>query len=164
MSSKLYFKAYFNNVLWTRREPRIKRDYINAALDIGYTILFSFVESILSCYGFDIYCGVMHRNFYMRKSLVCDIVEPFRILIDKAIHNAINLKQCKEKDFIIINNRYTLKWEKNSEYIKWLSAPLVDNKKEIHLYIQNYYRAFIRQKNIEEFPVYLYGENQNGVS
>lgn len=159
MASKVYFNSYFNNVIWVRREPRIKRDYINATLDIGYTILFSFIESLLSCYGFDIYCGVMHKNFYMRKSLVCDIVEPFRVLIDKAIHSAINLKQCKEENFIVTNNRYILKWEKNSEYIKWLSAPLIEYKKEIHLYVQDYYRAFIRQKNIEEFPVYLYEVN-----
>lgn len=160
-ASKVYFSSYFNNVLWKRREPRIKRDYINATLDIGYTVLFSFIESLLSCYGFDVYCGVMHKNFYMSKSLVCDIVEPFRVLMDKAIHNAINLKQCKREDFVIQNGRYILKWEKNAEYIKWLSTPLMENKKEIHLYIQNYYRAFVRRKDIENFPVYLYGESKN---
>ncbi len=28
-----------NNVLWQGRQPRIKRDYINSVLDIGYTVL-----------------------------------------------------------------------------------------------------------------------------
>ena len=55
LASKLYFRNHFNNVLWIGRKLRIKRDYVNAVLDIGYTILFSFIDALLSCYGFDTY-------------------------------------------------------------------------------------------------------------
>lgn len=157
-ASKIYFRSYFNNLVWIRRAPRVKPDMINTVLDIGYTILFSFIDALLNCYGFDVYCGVMHRNFYMRKSLVCDIVEPFRVLIDQQIKKAINLKQCKEEDFIVDNGRYALKWEKNAEYVRWLVRPIMENKSEIHRYVQSYYRAFMKHRRAEEFPLFRLGE------
>ena len=158
-AARVYFPAYFNNVLWKSRSPRTKCDMTNSVLDIGYTLLFSFVEALLNCYGFDLYCGIMHSNFYMRKSLVCDLVEPFRVLIDTQVRKAINLKQCREEDFIIENGRYLLKWEKNAEYISWLAKPLMDNREEIHAYIQSYYRSFMKNKPAEDFPIFTYGDN-----
>lgn len=154
-AAKMFFPNYFNNVVWIRRAPRIKSDMINALLDIGYTILFSFIDALLNCYGFDVYCGVMHCNFYMRKSLVCDIVEPFRCVIESQIRKAISLKQCRESDFVIENGRYCLKWEKNAEYISWLAKPIVEYKSEIHSYIQSYYRAFMKHKSADDFPKFL---------
>lgn len=153
-ASRVYFSAFFNNVQWKRRSPRTKSDYVNATLDIGYTVLFSFIEAILSCYGFDLYCGVMHRDFYMRKSLVCDIVEPFRPLIDAAVKKAINLKQCREDHFLVFNGQYRLKWECNADYIAWMAAPLIKHKSEIHLYVQSYYRAFMKHRPVDAFPVF----------
>lgn len=158
LASKVYFKNHFNNVQWQVRQPRIKRDYINSTLDIGYTLLFTFVDALLSSYGFDNYCGVMHTQFYMRKSLVCDIVEPFRVLIDHEIKKAINLKQIKENDFIIINHQYRLKWEKSSDYVKILMKPLLENKENIFSYVQSYYRAFMKELPPEEFPLFEIGE------
>lgn len=159
-AAKLFFPNYFNNILWKRRAPRVKCDMINTLLDIGYTVLFSFIDAVLNCYGFDVYYGVMHRNYYMRKSLVCDIVEPFRCIVDAQVRKAINLKQCRDEDFIVENGRYSLKWEKNAEYISWLAKPIVERKSEIHFYIQSYYRAFIKHKPAEEFPVFFIGDKK----
>ena len=52
-------------------------------MDIGYTYLFNFIDALLRLYGFDTYLGFYHKEFYQRKSLVCDVVEPFRCIIDK---------------------------------------------------------------------------------
>lgn len=155
-ASKVYFSSFFNNIVWKGRAPRTKCDMINTLLDIGYTILFSFIEALLVSYGFDIYCGVMHRNFYMRKSLVCDIIEPFRVLIDAQVRKSINLKQFNEADFIKKDNRFLLKWTKNSDYISILAKPIVENKIHIHAYIQQYYRSFMKHKPINEYPVFKY--------
>lgn len=84
---------------------RYHREYMETVLPMVE------LEVLLESYGFDTYCGVLHKQFYMRKSLVCDIVEPFRVLIDDAVKKAINLKQIKEEDFIVIQNQYRLKWE-----------------------------------------------------
>lgn len=160
-ASRVYFSAYFNNIVWQRREPRTKCDIVNSVMDIGYTILFSFVDALLNCFGFDVYCGVMHRNFYMRKSLVCDIIEPFRPLIDAQIRTAINLKQCKAEDFSVENGRYLLKWKKNPEYVSWLMKPIMEEKDAIFRYVQSYYRAFARQLPISDFPVYELWSEKN---
>ena len=45
--SKSFFAAYFQNNNWTVRRPRIKSDALNATLDIGYTILFNYIESFV---------------------------------------------------------------------------------------------------------------------
>ena len=90
LASKLYFRNHFNNVLWIGRKPRIKRDYVNAVLDIGYTILFSFIDALLSCYGFDTYCGVIrnlmtqqHISRFRKKSAAELISNKLRNLILK---------------------------------------------------------------------------------
>lgn len=158
LSAKLYFKNYFNNILWQGRQPRIKRDIANSVLDIGYTLLFSFIDALLSAYGFDTYKGVMHKQFYMRKSLVCDIVEPFRPLIDIQMKKSFNLKQIKDNDFTIINNQYRVKWSESAKYVSILMTPIIENKKYIFDYIQNYYRAFMKGLTAEKFPIFDIGE------
>ena len=154
LSSKLYFKNHFNNVLWNGRQPRIKKDYINSTLDIGYTLLFTFIDALVSSYGFDTYCGVLHKQFYMRKSLVCDFVEPFRPIIDHTIKKGINLKQIKPEDFIINNNQYRLLWKESPRYTELLLKPLLTHKDDIFQYIQSYYRAFMKDLPSSEFPIY----------
>lgn len=153
-AAKVYFENYFDNVEWKGRKPRIKNDMINAILDLGYSMLFTFVELLLSLYGFDLYYGVMHRCFYMRKSLVCDLVEPFRILIDKQTKKSIALRQFKEEDFNIRNFRYELKWEKSPDYVMIFLEAILCEKEEIFRYIRDYYRCFMKQKDASEFPVY----------
>jgi len=154
LASKIYFRGHFNNVVWNGRQPRIKRDIINSTLDIGYTLLFTFIDALLSSFGFDTFCGVMHRQFYLRKSLVCDLVEPFRPLIDHTVKTAINLKQIQKDDFLLINEQYKLKWEFSSKYVKLLMMPLIEIKDELFIYIQSYYRAFMKGLPAAEFPVW----------
>ena len=152
LASKLYFRNHFTNVFWEGRQPRIKKDYINSVLDIGYTVLFSYIDALLSSYGFDTYFGVMHKQFYMRKSLVCDIVEPFRVIIDHEIKKAINRKQITREDFIVINNQYKLKWEESARYIKFLVGAIIEHKEEIFVYVQSFYRAFMKEIPAEKYP------------
>ena len=100
-AARVYFSRVFDNVDWKGRKPRIKNDYVNVTLDIGYTMLFNIVDAILQVYGFDTYYGVFHKCFYMRKSLVCDLMEPIRPVVDYQVRKSINLGQCKENDFYI---------------------------------------------------------------
>ncbi len=115
-------------------------------------MIFNIIESLLLCYGFDIYKGVLHKNFYMRKSLVCDLIEPFRVIIDLQVRKGINLKQFKEEDFLIFNNQYVLKWEKSREYTAIFLRCIMDYKEDIFIYIQNYYRHYINKKT---YPKYI---------
>lgn len=155
-AARLYFGELFRQHSWNRRQPRVKADYINATLDIGYTILFNFVDAILMAFGFDTYYGVLHTCFYMRKSLVCDIMEPIRPIIELQIRKAINLGQCKESDFTIQNYQYTLTWKNNARYVEFIMNAILEYQEEIFVYIQEYYRAFMKGSEngvIHEFSI-----------
>ena len=154
IASREFFKIWYSGLNWKGRKPRIKIDPINVLLDIGYTYLFNFIEAITLLYGFDIYKGVFHQNFYQRKSLICDLVEPFRCIIDKKIKKAYNLGQAKDDDFLQNKGYYSLKIEKNKTYTAWLIQDILLFKEPIFLFIQDYYRAFMRQKSITEYPIF----------
>jgi CRISPR-associated protein Cas1 len=156
MASRLFFKYHFETEEWTGRKPRIKCDYINSTLDVGYTVLFAFIEGVLDIYGFDLYCGVMHTLFYMRKSLVCDLMEPFRCIIDAQVKKSIHLQQFQEEDFEVYNNRYELSWKKSPSYVAIFLGAILQYKREIFIYIRQYYRCFMQQKNISDYPVFKF--------
>lgn len=151
-ASRVYFKVYFDNVVWKGRKPRTKFDMTNALLDIGYTILFSYVDAVASLFGFDRYCGVLHRQFYMRKSLVCDLVEPFRVIVDRQVKKGINLGQFKEKDFEVFDGRYCLKYSKSSEYGGIFIKAVMEYRTDIYLYVREVYRTFMKGKIDTDFP------------
>ena len=147
-AARVYFPRIFDVVTWKGRKPRVKSDYINTTLDIGYTMLFNIVDAILQVYGFDTYYGVFHKCFYMRKSLVCDIMEPMRPIIDWQVRKAINLGQCKEEHFDVYNHRWVLKYKNNPDYIQFLMKAILEYKESIFMYIQSYYRYFMKKKSL----------------
>ncbi len=158
VSAKLYFKTMFADYNWKARQPRVKNDITNTLMDIGYTILFNIVNALLEMYGFDVYVGILHTQFFHRKSLVCDLEEPFRPIIDAAILKTLNLGQVNEKDFWKNQNQYILPWKNSKKYIGILLETLMEYKNEIFIYIQSYYRAFMRDKPAGEFPVFYLEE------
>lgn len=153
-AAKSFFKAFYQDFDWHQRRPRTKCDTINATLDIGYTMLFNFIECYLRMFGFDLYVGVYHRMWFKRKSLVCDIIEPFRPIIDKTIRTAWNRKQFSEKDFQIQKGEYRLKYEKNGDYCHIFFDALIPYKTEIFKYVQSYYRCFMGRKSVTQYPMF----------
>lgn len=152
--ARSFFSAYYQDFDWRQRLPRLKCDAMNAALDIGYTILFNFVEAFARMFGFDLYMGVYHRLWFKRKSLVCDLVEPFRCIIDQQMRKSWNLGQIKEEDFEVIKGEYRLKFEMNGEYCKLFYSALIEHKKEVFAYVQGYYRSFMKSSNWEKYPIF----------
>ena len=145
-ASRVYFPQMFSNVRWEGRKPRIKSDYVNSTLDIGYNLLFNIIDALLQVYGFDVYCGIYHKEFYMRKSLVCDLMEPARPIVDYAVRKAINLKQFQQDDFEVINNQYVLKYKASPKYVDVFVNAVLDKKNELFVFIQSYYRSFMKGK------------------
>lgn len=154
--AKVFFAAYFQGLKWNGRKPRIKSDELNVTLDIGYTILFNFMEAFIRMFGFDLYIGVYHRMWFKRKSLVCDLMEPFRCLIDHATLLAFNRKQFQLKDFEIERGEYHLKREKAGEYYQVFYNALIEQRMEIFKYVQNYYRSFMGRKSAKNYPEYIF--------
>lgn len=153
-AAKHYFAAYYQDYEWKGRKPRVKCDYVNATLDVGYTHLFNFVECFVRMFGFDVYVGVYHRLWFKRKSLVCDLVEPFRGIIDNAVRTGINRGQIKAGDFEVFKGEYRLKRDCNKEYNKFFFEVLIQYKMEMFKYIQQYYRGFMRGKQSYEYPLF----------
>lgn len=150
-AAKVFFSVYFQDFKWSGRKPRTKYDVTNTLLDMGYTTLFNFIESLLRMYGFDIYCGVYHQFFYERKSLVCDLVEPFRCIVDETVRKAYKLGQIDEKDFYIQGHQYLLKRDKTGKYSRLFLEAIMNHKEPLFCYIQKYYRTFVRGE-ISNFP------------
>ncbi len=153
--SKSYFAAYFQDQDWKGRCPRIKRDVINVALDIGYTILFNFIECFARMFGFDLYVGVYHRMWFKRKSLICDLMEPFRCLIDHCVLLAFNRKQFSAKDFTLVKQEYRLKYDKTADYYRIYYDALIVRKVDIFKYVHAYYRCFMKHDVTDAFPEFV---------
>lgn len=148
--SREFFKEYFKSMGWIRRAPRTKFDSNNVLLDIGYTFMFNFVDSLLKLYGFDTYKGFYHKLFFQRKSLSCDVMEPFRSIIDRQLLKAHNLRQIDKNDFEYINGKYVLSFEKQRKYVGIFAQAVMDDKAEIFNYVRDFYRFFVVEGR--EFP------------
>ena len=81
-----YFKGYiqlFAPALgFEGRRRRPPPDPVNACLSLGYTLLHS--QAVQACWatGLDPMVGFLHMPLHGRASLACDLVEPWRALID----------------------------------------------------------------------------------
>lgn len=154
-AARCYFTQIFSIVAWKGRKPRIKSDYINSCLDIGYTILFNIIDGLVNVFGFDEYYGVLHRCFYMRKSLVCDLMESFRPIIDYCTRKNVNLNHFREEDFEIYNGKYTLEWKNSQKYTQTFLEAILEYREEMFTYIRDFYRAFMKHKPASEFPMFI---------
>jgi CRISP-associated protein Cas1 len=153
-SSKVFFKNYFGDLKWYRRLPRTKEDAPNYLLDLGYTLLFNFVDSILRLHGFDTYKGIYHQLFFQRKSLSCDIMEPFRCIIDNALSKGYGLGKVKEEDFKAVKGRYTLDFQKNREYVALFLDEIMKHKEDIFRYVKQFYFCVLNDG--KDYPFYKY--------
>ena len=111
------------------------------------------MEALLNLYGFDIYKGFYHQIFYQRKSLVCDMVEPFRPWVDRRIRKAFRLNQVHETDFLFKDGQYRLFGENSKPYLAFLMKNLLKQKNTMFYFVQSFYRAFMQDKPIESYPI-----------
>lgn len=161
-AAKVYFNRMFGTMNWKGRQPRVKRDTTNLLLDIGYTILFNYIDALVSMYGFDTYKGNLHQEFYNRKSLICDLVEPFRSIIDSKVRKMHNLGQISEEDFIVQKGRYMVNYKSKTNYGAELAKEINNYSVCIFRYIQNYYRWFMTSEDISKMPMAEVSKNDFG--
>lgn len=70
---------------FTSRSPRQHDDPVNAFLNYGYGVLYSRVECASILAGLDPHVGLLHTDRYNKPSMVCDLIEPFRVYVEKPI-------------------------------------------------------------------------------
>lgn len=145
---KTYFQSLFADIGWVRRAPQTKEDIANVLLDIGYTYLFNYCDALLRLFGFDTYKGYYHQLFFQRKSLVCDVMEPIRPIIDYQLLKSFNLKQIKETDFIFKNGRFEFKdgFKTYKIYSSIFLEVINNHREDIYLYVLDFYRFIMNDK------------------
>ncbi len=151
-ATKNFFQIYFDDLGWYKRMPRTKIDHYNVLIDMGYIFLFNYIDSLLRLYGFDTYKGFYHKLFFQRKSLTCDMVEPFRCIIDKQILKSFHLKQIDEGDFEYSDGRYLLRYAKSQKYAGIFLEAILAHKENIFLYVKSFYRFMMGKES--EYPVF----------
>jgi len=152
--SKEFFKIYFQDINWYARMPRVKPDIPNFLLDLGYTYLFNFIDALLCLFGFDTYKGFYHKLFFQRKSLVCDIIEPFRGIIDREVLKMYTLNIVKKDDFKAVDGKIILtSYKNNQKYSIRFFEAIMKNKEQIYKYVQGFYR-FLMDSNKNKFPYF----------
>jgi CRISPR-associated protein Cas1 len=70
---------------FTGRSRHPAQDGFNAMLNYAYGVLYALVEKACIHAGLDPFVGLLHTDNYGKKSLVFDLLEPFRILADRTV-------------------------------------------------------------------------------
>ena len=91
------------------RQPA--KDEFNAMLNYSYGILYSLVEKACILAGLDPFVGFLHTDNYNKKSLVFDLIEPYRIIGDKTVFYLFSKRQVKQDFFDAIKNGMMLNKE-----------------------------------------------------
>lgn len=79
-------KVYFN-ALFGMEFTRTADNFINAALNYGYAIMLSAFAREVVANGYITQLGIFHDNMFNQFNLASDLMEPFRVLIDKEVVN-----------------------------------------------------------------------------
>ncbi|MGY5148144.1 MAG: CRISPR-associated endonuclease Cas1 [Candidatus Nitrosopumilus sp. bin_7KS] len=112
VTSRIYFGAFTKLIderfeFSKRNSFRIQKnnatDVINALLNYGYSVLAGEISKFINGIGLDPYYGFYHKNHTSFQSLVYDMMEPFRWLVECAVWQISNAKS----KFRISKKQYT---------------------------------------------------------
>ena len=111
-------KVYFNS-LFTKKFIRNANDDINAALNYGYSILLSNFNKEIINNGYLTQLGIHHKSEFNQFNLACDLIEPFRPIIDNFVYYnqtrqfdsnyKLDLINLFNNNYKYCNKNYTLK-------------------------------------------------------
>lgn len=80
-AAKVYFNALFG-MDFTRGADTP----INAALNYGYSLILSAFNREVSANGYLTQLGIFHNNMFNHFNLSCDLMEPFRVIVDRLVY------------------------------------------------------------------------------
>lgn len=97
-AAKVYFNALFG-MGFTRSEENIT----NAALNYGYSIILSAFNREIVAQGYLTQIGIFHDNMFNPFNLSCDLMEPFRILVDRKVKSLNIIEFTSEEKHILVD-------------------------------------------------------------
>lgn len=109
-------KVYFNNIFY-KNFSRNENSTLNASLNYGYTLILSQFNRIVIGSGYLTQLGVHHKGQFNPFNFSCDLMEPFRYIVDQ---------------FAIKIYKENLDFKK--EMMNLLSINLVINKREVSFF------------------------------
>ena len=109
-------RAYFQTLsklmpekyIFKGRSRRPAKDPFNAVLNYCYGILYSRIEKACILAGLDPYVGFLHTDNYNKKSMVFDLIEPFRIFAEQTAIYLFTGKKIKDEYFHMADNAVSL--------------------------------------------------------
>lgn len=102
-AAKVYFNALFGMGF-----SRQNADTVNSALDYGYSILLSAFNREVSACGYLPNFGINHNNEFNHFNLSCDLMEPFRPVVDRAVLKICDAQFATEQKHYL---QQVLNWE-----------------------------------------------------
>ena len=139
-AAKVYFNALFGNDF-----VRNSDDSINAALNYGYAILLSTINKEIINNGYLTQLGIHHKNEFNEFNLTCDLMEPFRIVIDNFVYYNQERKIDTEYKLDIVNIlNGTFKYQGKNYTLKDI----------IKMYVKNTLDSVNNSENYKEFVYY----------
>ena len=133
-AAKVYFNALFGNDF-----VRNSDDSINAALNYGYAILLSTINKEIINNGYLTQLGIHHKNEFNEFNLTCDLMEPFRIVIDNFVYYNQDRKLDTEYKLDIVNIlNGTFKYQGKNYTLKDIIKMFVKNTLESINNSENY--------------------------
>ena len=84
LSAKIYFRALFGENF-----IRFEEDVVNAGLNYGYSILRSYITSVVVGKGYIANIGIFHRGKQNMFNLADDMIEVFRPVVDAIVYRTM---------------------------------------------------------------------------
>lgn len=97
-AAKVYFNALFGMDF-----TRTSECPVNAALNYGYGIILSVFNREIVANGYITQLGLFHNNMFNQFNLGSDIMEPFRVIVDKLVYRMKPEKLLHEEKMQIID-------------------------------------------------------------
>lgn len=112
-AAKVYFNALFG-LDFTRTED----NFINAALNYGYSIILSAFTREIVANGYMTQLGIFHDNMFNQFNLASDLMEPFRVLVDRKVFKMNLVKFEHEEKMQLVNLlNYEVKIDGKIQYV-----------------------------------------------
>lgn len=114
-SGRLYFGALAQLIperwRFDGRSRNPGKDPFNCMLNYAYGVLYGLVERACILAGLDPYVGLLHTDNYGKRSLVFDLIEPYRYLADSTVFYLFSGRRVKQEYFDTIPGGLSLNKE-----------------------------------------------------
>ena len=104
------------------RQPA--RDGFNAMLNYSYGVLYGLVDRACICAGLDPFLGFLHTDNYNKPSLVFDMIEPFRILAERATLLLFTGRRMRTEFFEPVPGGVALSKDGRAEFLPYFNERL----------------------------------------